>query len=311
MTSAEEEPNDRNTNTNNGSNDDGEEQHDDKHVTEEQEEEEATTTDNKRKRKRKRKRKSTKEEDEKDDDDDDEQEEQPPSSSNSKSVENTVFVEGIPFQSTEKEVLDFFESNFDVKDVLECRLPKWQDTGRLRGFGHIQFASLQSYEKVLDSSKKKKYYLGSRYLTIQPANMPGSGGDKERSSSSALKLPVPKDCHTIFVNNLPYTATEEDIATVFRTTKDCVRIARNSITRQSKGFAYVDFPSTKELETFVSHTAAAAAAAAAATTKPLIVGGRQLRLDYDTGRVKGSYRADDGRLWSKKRQNDGGRGARY
>jgi nucleolin len=306
MTSAEEEPNDRNTNTNtntntnNGSDDDGEEQHDDKHVTEE----EATAVDNKRKRKRKRKRKSTKEEDEENDDDDDEQEEQPPSSSNSKSVENTVFVEGIPFQSTEKEVLDFFESNFDVKDVVECRLPKWQDTGRLRGFGHIRFATQESYEKVLDSSNTKKYYLGSRYLTIQPANMPGSGGDKERSSSSALKLPVPKDCHTIFVNNLPYTATEEDIATVFRTTKDCVRIARNSITRQSKGFAYVDFRSTKELETFVSHEAAAAA------TKPFIVGGRQLRLDYDTGRVKGSYRADDGRLWSKKRQNDGG-GARY
>ena len=37
----------------------------------------------------------------------------------------------------------------------------------------------------------------------------------------------------------------------------------------------------------------------AATKKHLTVGGRIVRLDYDTGRMKGSFRTDSGRLWTK------------
>ena len=106
-------------------------------------------------------------------------------------------------------------------------------------------------------------------------------------------MPPPKGCYTLFVHNLPYAARETDIATAFSkfgsVADDHVRIVRNSVTRHSKGFAYVDFESTDALEKFLTCKG----------NKPLAVGGRLVRLDYDTGHVKGSFRTQSGRLWSK------------
>ena len=104
--------------------------------------------------------------------------------------------------------------------------------------------------------------------------------------------PPPTDCHTLFVNNLPYRAAEDEIAAAFESfgatiSEDGVRIARNSVTRQSKGFCYIDFETPKDAQRVMK------------STKNVVVGGRILRLDYDTGRMKGSYRAESGRLWTK------------
>lgn len=234
------------------------------------------------KRRRKRKRKKKKD-DEKEDDNNEEAQPQ-----HTDSVEHTVYVEGIPFDATPDQVKEFFESN-GISNVMELRLPTWQDSGRLRGYGHVLFASQESYNKALKLSGK---YLQKRYLTIQPANAPKHGGGG-RSFTRSSEEPPPKDCLTLFVNNLPYAATEEEIARVFekygKIAEDGVRIARNSVTRQSKGFAYVDFASPNDAQKVVQ----------ACTKKNLTVGGRIVRLDYDTGRIKGSFRTDSGRLWAK------------
>jgi RNA recognition motif-containing protein len=139
--------------------------------------------------------------------------------------------------------------------------------------------------------------LGKRYLTIQPANTPksSSGVVGQSRVGQNSEEPPPKDCKTLFVNNLPYGATEEEIAKVFEKygniAEDGVRISRNSVTRQSKGFCYVDFVSPEDAQKVVQ----------ACTKKNLTVGGRIVRIDYDTGRIKGSYRAESGRLWTKER----------
>ena len=79
------------------------------------------TTKKKRKRKRKRKGKSP-------------EEEKPDESSNSddvaklQSVDHTVFVEGLPFSASEDDVRSFFAQN-GCDDILQIRLPRWQDTG--------------------------------------------------------------------------------------------------------------------------------------------------------------------------------------
>mmetsp|Transcript_3135 Transcript_3135/g.6683 ORF Transcript_3135/g.6683 Transcript_3135/m.6683 type:complete len:225 (+) Transcript_3135:489-1163(+) len=196
----------------------------------------------------------------------------------------------------------FFVDTHGIADpeVLELRLPTWQDTGRLRGFGHVRFASKNSYETALGLSGK---YMGRRYLTIQAANRPGSGngGSSGNRSGKSVEDPgnvaCPKGCTTIYVNNLPYEATETSIAsavskhtkTAVTVTDENVRIARNSVTRQSKGFAYIDFGSSKDAQKFMT----------AAAKKNVTVGGRIVRLDYDTGRAKGSFRTESGRLLQK------------
>jgi nucleolin len=241
--------------------------------------EEAPAEGGKRKRKRKRKKKVQETEKTKENEQSERLDLDP--------VECTVYVEGIPFDSKPDQVREFFVSN-DVSEVLELRLPTWQDSGRLRGYGHVLFGSKKSYEKALALSGK---HLGKRYLTIEPANTPKNGGSQ--SSVPDSDEPPPKDCQTLFVTNLPYGATEEEISNVFEKhgeiAEDGVRIARNSVTRQSKGFCYIDFCSPKDAQNVVQ----------AATKKNLSVTGRVVRLDYDTGRMKGSYRAESGRLWAK------------
>lgn len=201
------------------------------------------------------------------------------------SVECTVYVEGIPFDATPEQVKEFFMSNGDIEDVVELRLPTWQDSGRLRGYGHVLFGSTASYEKALTLSGK---YLGKRFLKVEPANKPR----EETHSRQAPNEPPPKDCNTLFVNNLPYNTTEDEVARAFeaaggKLVSDGVRIARNSVTRQSKGFCYVDFETPADAQKVMKYT------------KPIIVGGRTLRLDYGSGRIKGSYRSGSGQLWTK------------
>jgi nucleolin len=257
----------------------------------EEEEEEATAAAGGTKRKRKRKRKKAEKAPE--EKETEEQQQQQHAVQHADSVERTVFVEGIPFDSTPDQVKEFFKSH-DVSDVVELRLPTWQDSGRLRGYGHILFVSQDSYDKALALSGK---YLQKRYLTIQPANAPKNGSSEARTTQSNPDDPPPKDCRTLFVHNLPYGATEEEILEVFEKygeiAKDGVRIARNSVTRQSKGFAYVDFVSPQDAQKVFK--------AACADKKNVTVGGRVVRLDYDTGRIKGSFRTDSGRLLTKER----------
>jgi nucleolin len=244
------------------------------------EEEDQGATNTKRKRKRKRKKKA------------DEQEvgekkegSETPVESSSNSVECTVYVEGIPFDCSPDQVKEFFQSN-GIADILELRLPTWQDSGRLRGYGHVLFASQKSFKTALTLSGK---YLQKRYLTIQAANAPKSNSSFHTRSNT--DDPPPPDCKTLFVHNLPYSATEDDVTVVFENYGlTGVRIARNSVTRQSKGFCYIDVETPKDAESLMRKK------------EPFVVGGRRVRLDYDSGRMKGSFRAQSGRLWTKEKE---------
>lgn len=258
----------------------------------------------KRRRKRKRKRKTSSKED--DDGNDNEEAGENMNDDNkdiSYAVEHTVFVEGIPFDATPEDVKTFFIQN-GIDDVIELRLPTWQDSGRLRGYGHIKLGSTQSYDVALKEVNGK--YMGKRYLNIQPANAPSSKLTQSvTTTSSSSSQP---DCKVLFLANLPYSATEADIISAIKKaaprvslpvdedgdTSRCVRIAKNSVTRQSKGFGYLDLSSQDDARQIMQ----------AASKHPIKVGGRVVRLDYDTdGRIKGSYRADSGRLWSKEVQD--------
>ncbi|KAL3905235.1 MAG: hypothetical protein SGILL_009758, partial [Bacillariaceae sp.] len=252
----------------------------------------------KRKRKRKRKRKAGAAEDEDD----------VPAAATEQTTDlstHTVFVEGIPFDASAEDVKHFFSQSLQDKDLLEMRLPTWQDTGRLRGFGHVRLAGKEAYDKALALHRQ---YMGKRYLSVQPAK---DSGAASANHSKPLTLPPPEGCLTLFVNNLPYGAAETEIAAAFtkripgNLNEEHVRIARNSVTRQSKGFCYVDFDTVKDLEAVVK----------ASQQRPIVVSGRAVRLDYDTGRIKGSYRSDSGRLWTKeqteKKQQQRQQGRRY
>lgn len=201
------------------------------------------------------------------------------------SVEYTVFVEGIPFDCSEGEVENFFAEN-GCNDVIQMRLPRWQDTGRLRGFGHIVFDSKESRLKSLTDLNGKN--LRHRYLNIKEPNSQSTQSNKSRAQ--------PEGCKTIFIRNLPYDITEEEIHQTFlscgRITEGGVRMVRRQ--NHFKGFAYLEYKNPES---------AFSAYQRAMKPEGIVIKGRKVIVDYDEGTMKGSYRDNDGRLWHKQYGN--------
>jgi nucleolin len=252
----------------------------------------------KKKRKRKRKRGSGKAKGEEHDDEGDDapssQKKKPGKASHEASnnsnnssekdaVSRTVYVEGIPYEATEDQVREFFRG----LNVTSLRLPRWQDTGRLRGYGHAELATPKDYESALAKSGQSIPGF-SRYLQIQPAKAPKPIG------ASLAEVNHSDPSKTLILKNLSYEATEDDIQLVMDRfgpiAEGGIRIARHNSNRQSRGFAYVEF---KQMESAVK-------AVKAAATGGLIIRSRPCLVDYDHGTVQKSFRTETGRLWQKK-----------
>jgi len=177
----------------------------------------------------------------------------------------TVYIEGVPYEATEKEVRAFFANCGMIKSL---RLPTWQDTGRLRGYGHVEFDSEEGALKVprpacvscvscfscMDSIPPHPLtpyppsvpfpfpfpqareldgtYLLKRYIKVDLPKVPKMLlGERDGPAER------PVGCKQIFVKNIPYDCTEEDISDTFKVCGPIeeIRLARWGHTNQLKG----------------------------------------------------------------------------
>jgi nucleolin len=206
------------------------------------------------------------------------------------SLDYTIYVEGIPFDVSEEDVKEFFVTH-GCADIIQMRLSRWQDSGRLRGYGHVVFDTTESREKAIAECNGK--HMGKRYLSIQAPKQPRPD-TLLGSSTQSTPRDQPTGCNVVFVKNLPYHAAEGDVQDAFQVcgkiVEGGVRIVRNYQTRQSKGFAYVEYKNPEGAHGSVQKA-----------SKPfgMKVLGRPVFVDYDEGRMRGSFKNEDGRLWSK------------
>ncbi|KAL7538062.1 hypothetical protein ACHAXR_008274 [Thalassiosira sp. AJA248-18] len=218
------------------------------------------------------------------------------------SIEHTVFIEGLPFTSSEHAIRTFFAAH-GCNDILQLRLPTWQDSGRLRGFGHVVFASQETRERALSDEVNGKE-LGGRYITVKEANAPKAGTTAGAVLGGQARE-QPSGCKRLYVRNLPYEASEDQILETFsvcgKIVEGGVRVVRNHVNGMSKGFGYVEFKNEE---------GALAAVQKAAKPFGLLVMKRPVFVDYDEGAgPKGSFRDGEGKLWNKEHGNNaGGRG---
>ena len=247
----------------------------------------------KSKRRRKRKRKTNKGEEAattKDPAGSSESTTDPVASSVSDEVNRTVYMEGIPFTCTPDDVRAFLADNGGLNHLVDLRLPVWQDSGRLRGYGHVVLSTAQDYETAL--AMNGKHYMGNRYISLRPAQAP-----KSNTPASMAAVDHSNPSKTLMLANLSYTATEDDIAQAIEPylTKGGIadggiRVVRHSHTGRSKGIGYVEFVELKSAQHVMQqHT----------NHSPLVICGRPCRLDYDHGRIRGSFRTANGQLWHK------------
>ena len=211
------------------------------------------------------------------------------------STPSTTFVEGLPYDMTPAELTEFL-TNQGIPPT-ELRLPTWQDTGRLRGFGHVVFASKEAAKKAIDSVTGVSLPKYQRYLTFKAANV-------AKSVEMALARPQPKGCKSVFVKNLPYGATEASVKTAF---SECGKVVDGGVRLplvtpgagagdvnygKIKGFGYV---TVKEPES-------ALVAVNKARGSGVTVEGRALFVDYDEKGeegIKASFKMQDGRNYNK------------
>ena len=80
-----------------------------------------------------------------------------------------MFVKNIPFSADQDSLGALFEN---VKSV---RLPTDRDTGRMKGFGYIEFDSPASLESAISAGP---YSMDGRDLTVDKAGNKPSGNNK-------------------------------------------------------------------------------------------------------------------------------------
>jgi len=196
----------------------------------------------------------------------------------------TIFVDGIPYEWTEEKVTAFFE---ECGKIVQVKAPTWQDSGRLRGYAHVTFATTKGHKKALAKDGADCGKAG-RYLKVQLAK-----GTVVQAPPSAAEV---KGKRRLFVKNLPYDVMEAQVIALF---KECGRITDVRIPTsfgRCKGFAYVEFEKSEGLQAAVSKQPAPA------------IGGRTLRLDVDVGsgpRAGFHYRPE---AYDEKNTNDKGKG---
>ncbi|CAB1115770.1 unnamed protein product [Ectocarpus sp. CCAP 1310/34] len=189
-------------------------------------------------------------------------------------IADTVYVEGIPWTCDESDVREFFKGCGKITDV---RMPRWQDSGRPRGYAHVAFAGSSGAQAAFGRDGQ---YLNGRYLTVQAPQEPAT----EKARRANRKAEQPAGCRTVFVKNLPYDVEEDAVSEALA---GCgriasVRLAMWNHTRKLKGFGYVEFSTERGAETCVR------------TQQSLSIGGRPLVVDFETGAPKGSFRRQDG-----------------
>lgn len=204
--------------------------------------------------------------------------------------EFTVYIEGLPFSASENDVIKFFEPAGIVQSV---RLPKWHDSGKLRGYGHVKFCAPEMATKALEQDGEfykdnptiynvftflcySGMYMQNRFIKVDRPMVPRVLQKKE-----ITQIVRPPGCHTVFVKNIPYDCTQDDVKESFMVCGKInnVRLAVWGHTNQLKGFGYVEFKSEESAEIAVKKSGA------------ILVKGRPVICDFETNQPKRSFKS--------------------
>eukprot|EP00612_Vaucheria_litorea_P004556 CAMPEP_0171461838 /NCGR_PEP_ID=MMETSP0945-20130129/6122_1 /TAXON_ID=109269 /ORGANISM="Vaucheria litorea, Strain CCMP2940" /LENGTH=256 /DNA_ID=CAMNT_0011988257 /DNA_START=42 /DNA_END=810 /DNA_ORIENTATION=- len=194
--------------------------------------------------------------------------------------DHTVYAQGFPFVSTDENVRKFFEKFGTIK---ELNAPKFHDSNRLLGYAVVTFEKAESASKAIEQNGCS---FEGRYLEIEKSKKITTFFEKQTLFSK--KLPN-SECKTIFVKNLPYDVTEQDLKSAFDKFGIITnaRLAEWGHTKLKKGFGYVDFADSSSVTEAIKQQ------------MTVRIGGRNVLVSFDEGRPKGSFKLHNGMLYEK------------
>uniref|UniRef100_A0A3Q2V758 RNA binding motif protein 19 n=1 Tax=Haplochromis burtoni TaxID=8153 RepID=A0A3Q2V758_HAPBU len=161
-------------------------------------------------------------------------------------TEFTVKLRGVPFNVKEKQIREFMTP---LKPAA-VRIGK-NESGNRTGYVYVDLHSEEEVEKAL---KKNKDYIGGRYIEVFRVDaLAGKnkrdGKEKETDRNFGRKLKEDEEEEDVsesgrlFIRNLPYTCTEEDIKDLFSKHGPLsdVLFPIDTLTKRPKGFAFVTY----------------------------------------------------------------------
>ena len=160
----------------------------------------------------------------------------------------TLKMRGLPFSATEQNIKDFFHP-VNIKEIRLVQTAKGRPSGRA-------FVDFYNEMDLKQSLKHHKEYMNSRYVELFVDEGPAvrkSGGAKEEVEIKQLqslkevggegKDESLLDSGRLFVRNLPYSITEEDITKLFEKYGPLteVLIPLDKEGSRSIGYAFITF----------------------------------------------------------------------
>ncbi|XP_054466778.1 probable RNA-binding protein 19 [Anoplopoma fimbria] len=162
------------------------------------------------------------------------------------STEFTVKLRGAPFNVKEQQIREFMTP---LKPAA-IRIGK-NESGNRTGYVYVDLHSDEEVEKAM---KRNKDYIGGRYIEVFRVDASGGKGkrdrkDKEIDRNFTRKLKEDEEEEDVaesgrlFIRNLPYTCTEEEIKELFAKHGPLSEMLFpiDNLTKKPKGFAFVTY----------------------------------------------------------------------
>lgn len=179
---------------------------------------------------------------------------------------DTVFVGNLAFDVSEEILRNAFSA---MGTIVSVRVVFDRETNRSKGFGYVQFDSVEAAKAAMSLSGQE---IGGRNIRCDFA----ASARRERPEGAAPRAPrasppagTSAPSATLFVGNLPYDVTEDSLKGAFSRMARVkgARLVLDRETGRAKGFGYVEF---FDLE----------GAAQGLKMNGQQLGGRSVRVDY-------------------------------
>ncbi|KAM4746173.1 putative RNA-binding protein 19 [Anableps anableps] len=161
-------------------------------------------------------------------------------------TEFTVKLRGVPFNIKEQQIREF------MTPLKPAAIRIWSnESGNRTGYVYVDLHSEEEVEKAL---KKNKDYIGGRYIEVFRVDSSGAKSKRnknhkeiDRNFTRKLKEDEEEEdvseSGRLFIRNLPYTCTEEEIKELFAKYGPLSEMLFpvDNLTKKPKGFAFVTY----------------------------------------------------------------------
>jgi len=155
----------------------------------------------------------------------------------------TVFVGGLSWNVDN----DWLRTEFtECGEIADVRVITDRDSQRSKGYGYVEFTTAEGAQAALALAGKE---IDGRAIRVDI-----SEGRPKKEAKNFSNTPTGEPTDTLFIGNLSFTATEDDIRGAFTECGEIlsIRLPTDRESGQPKGFGYIQFSSIDEAKAAVA-----------------------------------------------------------